>query len=102
MIEPMDLGSSALQGLVLGVLTALLFKIATNIIKFFIVSQFLLLKWLEVRGIVIIDWHRLTLGLVDETDLIQQVDSMLNALLETGSFGIAAIAGFYLVQRFSK
>ena len=102
MIEAVELGNSALQGLVLGVIAAFLFKIASTTIKFFFVTQFLLLKWLEVRGIVIVDWHRLTFGSLEETDLIQQVDSMLNALLETSSFGLSAFAGFYLARRFIK
>lgn len=102
MIDAIDLGSSAIQGLVLGVLTAFLFKIATNIIKFLIVGQFLLFKWLESRNIIIVDWHRLTFGLTQENDLAQQAESFLNSLLETGTFGIAAVAGFFLVNRFSK
>ena len=102
MIEAIDIGSSVLQGLVLGILTAFLFKIATNIIKVLIIGQFLLFKWLESREIIIVDWHRLTFGLTKETDLIKQADSLLNSLLETGSFGLAAIIGFLLVQRFSK
>lgn len=102
MIEAVELSNSALQGLVLGVLAAFLFKIASNIIKFLFAIQFILLKWLETRGIVIVDWHRLTFGLLEETNLVQQADSMLNALLETGSFGLAALAGFYLTRRFTK
>ena len=102
MIDAIDLGSSVLQGFVLGILTAFLFKIATNMIKFLIVGQFILFKWLESRNIIIVDWHRLTFGLTDETSLVKQADSLLNSLLETGSFGIAAIVGFLLVQRFSK
>jgi len=39
---------------------------------------------------------------LEETNLVQQADSMLNALLETGSFGLAALAGFYLTRRFTK
>lgn len=102
MIEAVDLGNSALQGLVLGVLAAFLFKIASTAVKFFFITQFILLKWLEVRGIVIVDWHRLTNGLLEETDLIQQADSLLNALLETSSFGLSAVAGFYVARRFIK
>ena len=102
MIEAVALTNSALQGLVLGVLAAFLFKIASNIIKSLFVIQFILLKWLDARGIVIIDWHRLTFGLMEETDFIQQADSMVNALYETGSFGLAALAGFYLTRRFIK
>ena len=102
MIDAIDLGSSVLQGFVLGILTAFLFKIATNMIKFLIVGQFILFKWLESRNIIIVDWHRLTFGLTDETSLVKQADSLLNSLLETGSFGIAAIVGFLVVQRFSK
>jgi len=102
MIDAIDLGSSVLQGFVLGILTAFLFKIATNMIKFLIVGQFILFKWLESRNIIIVDWHRLTFGLVEESNLFEQADSLFNSLMETGSFGIAAIVGFLVVQRYSK
>ena len=102
MLDAIDVGSSALQGLVVGILTAFLFKIATNIIKLLIVGQFVLFKWLESRSIIIVDWHRLTIGLVEESNLFEQADSLFNSLMETGSFGIAAIVGFLVVQRYSK
>ena len=102
MLDAIDVGSSALQGLIVGILTAFLFKIATNIIKLLIVGQFVLFKWLESRSIIIVDWHRLTFGLIEEPHLVEQADSLFNSLMETGSFGIAAIVGFLVVQRYSK
>jgi uncharacterized membrane protein (Fun14 family) len=102
MLDGIEVGSSALQGLIIGILTAFLFKIATNIIKLLIVGQFVLFKWLESRSIIIVDWHRLTFGLIEESNLVEQADSLFNSLIETGSFGIAAIVGFLVVQRYSK
>ena len=102
MVEVMELGNSSLQGLILGVLAAFVFKFASKAIKFLLVIQFILLKWLESRQMIIVDWHRITFGLAEEKDLLQQADTIVYSLIDTGSFGIAAIIGFASVRRFFK
>lgn len=64
--------------------------------------QFIILKWLESRRIVIVDWSKISFGLIDETDLVQQADSLLASLIETGSFGTAAIIGFIVTKSLIK
>ena len=66
------------------------------------VSLSIVLKWLESRQIIIIDWHRITFGLSEEKDLIQQADTLVYSLIDTGALGIAAITGFTAVRRFFK
>mgnify|MGYP001331572818 CR=1 FL=1 len=102
MIDAMELGNSAIQGLILGVVAAIAFKFASKAIKFLLVIQFVILKWLESRHIIIVDWHRITLGLAAEKDLLQQADTIVYSLIDMGSFGIAAIIGFTSVRRVFK
>ena len=102
MIGIEDLGSAAVQGLVLGIIAAFVFNFASRVIKILLVVQFIILKWLESRRIVIVDWSKISFGLIDETDLVQQADSLLAPLIETGSFGTAAIIGFIVTKSLIK
>ncbi len=102
MIGIEDLGSAAIQGLVLGIVAAFVFNFASRVIKILLVVQFLILKWLESRRIVIVDWSKISFGLIEETNLVQQADSLLASLIETGSFGTAAIIGFVVTKSLIK
>ncbi|MCH1482008.1 MAG: FUN14 domain-containing protein [Candidatus Poseidoniaceae archaeon] len=102
MIGLEDLGSAAVQGLVLGIIAAFVFNFASRVIKILLIVQFIILKWLESRRIVIVDWSKISFGLIDETDLVQQADSLLASLIETGSFGAAAIIGFMVTKSLIK
>ena len=102
MIGIEDLGSAAVQGLVLGIIAAFVFNFASKVIKTLLIVQFIILKWLESRRIVIVDWSKISFGLIDETDLVQQADSLLASLIETGSFGTAAIIGFIVTKSLIK
>ena len=102
MIGIEDLGSAAVQGLILGIIAAFVFNFASKVIKILLIVQFIILKWLESRRIVIVDWSKISFGLIDETDLVQQADSLLASLIETGSFGTAAIIGFIVTKSLIK
>ena len=79
------------------------FKIASKIIKIFFFIQFLLFKWLESRGILIIDWNRLTMGLVGKKEnLIEQSESLVTSLMEMGTFGMSIMIGIFLVSKITK
>ena len=102
MIGIEDLGSAAVQGLVLGIIAAFVFNFASRVIKILLIVQFIILKWLESRRIVIVDWSKISFGLIDETDLVQQADSLLASLIATGSFGTTAIIGFMVTKSLIK
>ena len=96
-----EVGVAAFQGLIVGVITGLVFKMATNLLKWFILIEFALLKWLESRGIVVVDWERLTLGAIDiGIDATAQSQSILVSISEMGTFGLGFFAGFAAVERF--
>jgi len=96
-----DVGVAAFQGLIVGVVTGLVFKMATNLLKWFILIEFALLKWLESRGIVVVDWERLTLGMIDiGIDATAHSQSILVSISEMGTFGLGFLAGFAAVERF--
>ena len=98
-----EVGVAAFQGMIVGVVTGLVFKMATNLLKWFVLIEFALLKWLESRGIVAVDWDRLTLGLVDiGIDASSQTQSLLVSISEMGTFGLGFFAGFAAVERFNS
>ena len=89
--------------MIVGVVTGLVFKMATNLLKWFVLIEFALLKWLESRGIVAVDWDRLTLGLVDiGIDASAQTQSLLVSISEMGTFGLGFFAGFAAIERFKS
>ena len=102
MIGIEDLGSAAVQGMVLGIIAAFVFNFASKVIKILLIVQFIILKWLESRRVVIVDWSKISFGLIEETNLVQQADSLLASLIETGSFGTAAIIGFVVTKSLIK
>ena len=98
-----EVGVAAFQGLIVGVVTGLVFKLATNLLKWFILIEFALLKWLESRGIVAVDWERMTLGMIDiGIDTSAQTQSLLVSISEMGTFGLGFFAGFAAVERFKS
>ncbi len=98
-----EIGVAAFQGLIVGVVTGLVFKLATNLLKWFILIEFALLKWLESRGIVAVDWERMTLGMIDiGINTSAQTQSLLVSISEMGTFGLGFFAGFAAVERFKS
>ena len=98
-----EVGVAAFQGLIVGVVTGLVFKLATNFLKWFILIEFALLKWLESRGIVAVDWERMTLGMIDiGINTSAQTQSLLVSISEMGTFGLGFFAGFAAVERFKS
>ena len=96
-----EVGVASFQGLLVGAVTGVVFKIVTNLLKWFILIEFALLKWLESRGIVVVDWERLTLGIVDiGIDATAQSQSILVSISEMGTFGLGFFTGFAAMERF--
>ena len=89
--------------MIVGVVTGFVFKMATNLLKWFVLIECALLMWLESRGIVAVDWDRLTLGLVDiGIDASAQTQSVLVSISEMGTFGLGFFAGFAAIERFKS
>jgi uncharacterized membrane protein (Fun14 family) len=98
-----EVGVAAFQGMIVGIVTGLVFKIASDLLKWFVLIEFALLKWLESRGIVAVDWERLSLGLIDiGFEANDQTQSLLVSISEMGTFGLGFFAGFAAVERFKS
>ncbi len=73
---------------------------ATKVLQWFLIGQFILLKWLESRDIVTVDWERLTLGLIENsTAITQEALTLLESTLELGAYGLSIERGFALVKK---
>ena len=100
---PSILSESIVQGLVLGFVIGLVLKMASKAVTVFLVAFFLGLKWLEARNIVIVDWHRMTYGLVGSEELaINRATELAQTLVEMGAFGAALACGFLIAHRLTK
>lgn len=97
------LAENITTGAVIGFIVGLLVRFASKTIQFVLFAQFLLLKWLEARNIVIVDWERLSMGLVSSQEIIVgEASAIVDAVLEMGVFGASLAAGFYIGQRLAK
>ena len=97
------LGENVTQGLIIGIIIGAVFQLATKAIRLILIIQFVTLKWLEARNIIVIDYHRLTAGLLGKEEfVIQEAQSMLDSLLEIGIFGVALALGFFVGRKITK
>jgi uncharacterized membrane protein (Fun14 family) len=97
------LSFSLLQGVLVGILFGLVFRVATRTIKIFFLVQFFIIKWLESRGILIVDWHRLTLGIMDAANSLDAaIETLLYSVVETGIFGAGILAGITITTQLNK
>ena len=90
-------------GFVIGFLIGILVKIASKAIRNLLILQLIVIKWLEARNILIVDWHRLTNGLIGQQELVlNQTTDMFESLIEMGVFGGSLLGGFMLAKRIGK
>ena len=97
------LAENIVQGFIIGLLVGFVVRVASKAVRNLLILQFIGLKYLESRNIIIIDWHRLSNGLIGQQELaIGKAQEMIDTVVEMGSFGVALAAGFLLVQRIGK
>lgn len=97
------LGENVTQGIIIGIIIGVAFQLASKTIRTILIVQFVLIKWLEARNILVIDWNRLTAGLVGQKEFaIQQTQSMFDSLVEMGVFGGSLFLGFLIGRRLTK
>ena len=52
-------GFAAIEGIIVGLILGIIWSMAAKFLQLFLLGEFLLLKWLESRDIVTVDWERL-------------------------------------------
>ena len=97
------LAENLAQGFVIGLVIGLVINMASKAVRNLLIFQFIVLKWLEARNIIIVDWHRMSGGFIGKQEVVvnQSVD-LIESLVEMGVFGVALAAGFLLAQRIVK
>ena len=100
---PALLAENIVQGFVIGLIIGLVLKMASKSVRNVLIIQFVLIKCLEARNIVVIDWNRLTYGLLGQDQfVIGQTANLFESLVEMGIFGVAFAGGILLSQRLGK
>lgn len=94
------LGAAAIEGVLLGAVLGLIWAMATKALQWFLLGQFILMKWLESRGILTVDWERLTMGVMGNSgQAVDEIISVMESVVELGMFGASVALGFYLVHK---
>lgn len=84
-------------GLSLGFIAGYLGKKVSKLIAALIGAELLLFKWLETRGIITVDWERLTAGLISTgSSAAQEAPGIISSLISTLGLGAAFTGGFAL------
>ena len=95
------MGISGVQGAILGCLSRVIVEVSTQIIKWFLIIQFGILKFLESQNVIVVDWEKLTLGAIQVSQVVaEQSVSVIVSILETGSFGIGFFGGYAFFGKF--
>ena len=90
-------------GFVVGFLIGILVKIASKAIRNLLILQLIIIKWLEARNILIVDWHRLTNGLIGQQELVlNQTTDMFESLIEMGVLEAHCSAALCLQNALAK
>ena len=95
-----DMSVALIQGLIVGVIIGVIADNISSKIKWFLIIQFIVFKLLESQAIIIIDWDRLTMGLLEySAEATVKADSLLATVLEMGAFSGSFVAGMILGKK---
>ena len=94
------LSSAAIEGILFGAVLGLLWSMGSKVVQWFLIGEFILLKWLESRNILVVDWERLTLGIVENSNrAFDEVLTLAQSFADLGAFGASTAIGFFLVKK---
>ena len=100
---PLDLNLSTLglelgTGAVIGFIIGYAFKMVAKILAVIVGLELALFRFLESRGILTVQWDRLTGGLVEATDAAtaSQPPSWMTSIVSTLSIGAGFTGGFFV------
>ncbi|MDZ7850570.1 MAG: FUN14 domain-containing protein [Halodesulfurarchaeum sp.] len=95
-LDPTQLGLEFGSGAVIGAIIGFAFKKIAKVIAVLVGIELALFKFLESRGILSVDWNRLSGGIVDVTESAasQTPPSWVNTILSTLSVGAGFTGGF--------
>ena len=97
-VNPTSLGLELGTGAVIGAIIGFAAKKVAKLIAVIVGLELALFKWLESRGILTVDWERLTAGFVDigSTASSSTPPSWLASILSTLSISAGFAGGFFL------
>jgi len=96
-------GFAAIEGIIVGLILGIIWSMAAKFLQLFLLGEFLLLKWLESRDIVTVDWERLSMGLIDSgNNAAEEAVTLLESLLDMGVFTANIAIGFFIVRKFKS
>ena len=77
-----------------------LWLVGSEAVQWFLIGEFFLIKWLESRYMLVFDWVRLALGIVENGNrALDEVLTLAQSFVDLGAFGASTAIGFFLVQK---
>ena len=96
-------GFAAIEGIIVGLILGIIWSMAAKFLQLFLLGEFLILKWLESRDIITVDWERLSMGLIDGgSNAAEEAVTLLESLLDMSVFTANIAIGFYIVRKFKS
>ena len=96
MIEPTQLGLEIGSAGGIGAVTGFLAKKIAKVIALIIGAQLMLFKFLESRGILIVNWDKLSGSMTDAGDVMQEQQTWVETTISTIGVGGGFAGGFLL------
>ena len=95
-VDPTALGLELGTGAVIGFIIGYAFKMVAKVVAVIVGLQLALFSYLESRGILIVQWDRLSGGLLEATDVAtaSQPPSWMTSVISTLSVGAGFTGGF--------
>jgi uncharacterized membrane protein (Fun14 family) len=95
-IDPTTTGMEFVASAALGGIIGLAVKKVAKTVAVIIGIQLVLFRYLESYGIVMVDWDRLTAGLYDAQQRVQEDTHWIEPIVSTLSVGVGFSSGFML------
>ncbi len=95
-IDPTSVGFEFAASAILGGLIGFAVKNVAKVVAVIIGVQLVVFRYLESNGIVIVDWDRLTAGLLETQDQARQGVHWISSVVSTLSVGVGFASGFLL------
>ncbi|WP_138797645.1 FUN14 domain-containing protein [Halostella sp. PRR32] len=93
-LDPQQLGLEFGSGAFIGAVIGFAAKKIAKILAVIVGVQLALFKFLEAKGILFVDWNRLSAGLLKTGDTVENTNDWIQPIISTLSLGVGFTGGF--------
>lgn len=93
-IDPTSMGFEFAASAILGGLIGFAIKTVAKIVAVIVGVELVVFRYLESNGIVVVDWDRLSAGLLETQQQAKQGAGWLESVVSTTTVGVGFASGF--------